>query len=84
MSMPRWLLPLVLVPDHHQSFSYVFTERFNNSGFGGGTTSSFGFCQLPGTVFSIFILAFRPFSSSVANWLSKVGFCTSAQPNGGG
>jgi amino acid transporter len=34
---------LIFVPDHHQSFSYVFTQRFNNSGFGGGTTSSFGF-----------------------------------------
>jgi amino acid transporter len=31
------------VPDQHQSFSYVFTERFNNSGFGDGSTSNFGF-----------------------------------------
>jgi amino acid transporter len=37
------VLILLLVPDHHQSFSYVFTERFNNSGFGDGSTSSFGF-----------------------------------------
>jgi amino acid transporter len=37
------VLILILVPDHHQSFSYVFAHRFNNSGFGGGTTSSFGF-----------------------------------------
>jgi len=37
------VLILVLVPDHHQSFSYVFTERFNNSGYGGGSTSSFGY-----------------------------------------
>jgi amino acid transporter len=37
------VLILVLVPDQHQSFSYVFTERFNNSGYGGGSTSSFGF-----------------------------------------
>ncbi|HEV7845836.1 MAG TPA: amino acid permease [Thermoleophilaceae bacterium] len=27
---------LVFVPDHHQSVDFVFTERFNNSGFGGG------------------------------------------------
>ncbi|MGN6131851.1 MAG: amino acid permease [Nocardioidaceae bacterium] len=37
------VLILVLVPDHHQSFSYVFTERYNNSGFLGGNTSSFPF-----------------------------------------
>ena len=34
---------LLLVPDQHQSFSYVFTERFNNSGFSGGSTSSFSY-----------------------------------------
>ena len=34
---------LLLVPDQHQSFSYVFTERFNNSGFSGGSTSGFWF-----------------------------------------
>ena len=34
---------LVFVPDHHQSFRYVFTERFNNSGFGDGSTTSLGF-----------------------------------------
>src|SRR4051812_15516661 len=34
---------LILVPDHHQSFSYVFTERFNNSGYGGGSTGNFGY-----------------------------------------
>jgi amino acid transporter len=32
---------LIVVPDHHQSLSYVFTEHVNNSGFG-GTTTSFG------------------------------------------
>jgi amino acid transporter len=32
---------LIIVPDHHQSLSYVFTEKVNNSGFG-GTTTSFG------------------------------------------
>ena len=37
------VLILILVPDQHQSFSYVFTERFNNSGFGDGSTSTFGF-----------------------------------------
>jgi amino acid transporter len=30
---------LIVVPDRHQSLSYVFTETVNNSGFGGGTTS---------------------------------------------
>jgi amino acid transporter len=34
---------LIFVPDQHQSFSYVFTERFNNSGYGGGSTTTFGF-----------------------------------------
>jgi amino acid transporter len=34
------VLILILVPDQHQSFSYVFTERFNNSGYSGGSTSS--------------------------------------------
>ncbi|MFT3871784.1 MAG: amino acid permease [Nocardioides sp.] len=37
------VLILIIVPDQHQSFSYVFTERFNNSGFSGGSTSTFGF-----------------------------------------
>src|SRR6478752_1863438 len=37
------VLILILVPDQHQSFSYVFTERFNNSGFDNGSTSGFGF-----------------------------------------
>jgi amino acid transporter len=37
------VLVLILVPDQHQSFSYVFTERFNNSGYGDGSTSSIGF-----------------------------------------
>ena len=29
---------LIIVPDQHQSLSYVFTETVNNSGYGGGTT----------------------------------------------
>ncbi len=37
------VLILLFIPDQHQSFSYVFTERFNNSGFLDGGTSSFGF-----------------------------------------
>jgi len=37
------VLILIIVPDQHQSFSYVFTERFNNSGYGDGSTSNFGF-----------------------------------------
>jgi amino acid transporter len=31
---------LVVVPSHHQSLSYVFTTKLNNSGFHNGTTSS--------------------------------------------
>jgi amino acid transporter len=34
------VLILVFVPDQHQSISYVFTERFNNSGYSDGSTSS--------------------------------------------
>jgi amino acid transporter len=34
---------LLLVPDQHQSISYVFTERFNNSGFSDGDTGNFWF-----------------------------------------
>jgi amino acid transporter len=37
------VLILLLVPDQHQSFNYVFTERFNNSGFSGGSTTGFWF-----------------------------------------
>ncbi len=34
------VLILVFVPDQHQSLGYVFTERFNNSGYDGGSNSS--------------------------------------------
>ena len=34
---------LVLVPDHHQSFSFVFTQRLNNTGFIGGSTGGLFF-----------------------------------------
>jgi amino acid transporter len=37
------VLILLLVPDQHQSFNYVFTERINNSGYSDGSTSSFVF-----------------------------------------
>jgi amino acid transporter len=37
------VLILIVVPDQHQSVGYVFTERFNNSGFFDGSTSTFGF-----------------------------------------
>ena len=37
------VLILIFVPDQHQSFSYVFTERFNNSGFSDGSTTNFAF-----------------------------------------
>ncbi len=32
---------LIIVPDHHQSFSFVFTKRFNHSGFSGGSGGGF-------------------------------------------
>jgi amino acid transporter len=42
------VLILLLVPDHHQSFSYVFTHRVNQSGFNGGTSSlGFWFAIIP-------------------------------------
>jgi amino acid transporter len=43
------VLILIFVPDQHQSFSYVFTERFNNSGYDGGSTSgpAFWFAVVP-------------------------------------
>ena len=34
---------LWIVPDHHQSANFVFTQRFNESGFFGGSTGNFGF-----------------------------------------
>jgi len=34
---------LVFVPDHHQNASFVFGQRFNNSGLHGGHTSGLGF-----------------------------------------
>ena len=37
------VLILIFVPDQHQSFSYVFTERFNNSGYSDGSTSTLAF-----------------------------------------
>ena len=37
------VLILLFVPDQHQSFNYVFTERFNNSGYFDGDTTNFGF-----------------------------------------
>src|SRR5689334_23116727 len=37
------VLILVFVPDQHQSFSYVFTERFNNTGYFGGSNSGAGY-----------------------------------------
>jgi amino acid transporter len=40
---------LIFVPDKHASADFVFTERFNNSGFGGGANGSamFWFYVLP-------------------------------------
>jgi amino acid transporter len=37
------VLILIFVPDQHQSFNYVFTERFNNSGYFNGETGTLGF-----------------------------------------
>ena len=37
------VLILILVPDQHQSFSYVFTERFNNSGYFNAENTTLGF-----------------------------------------
>jgi amino acid transporter len=34
------VLILMFIPDKHQSLSWVFTERFNNSAFGDGSTSN--------------------------------------------
>lgn len=33
------VIVLIVVPNEHQSLSYVFTETVNNSGYGGGTTA---------------------------------------------
>ncbi len=43
------LAVLIFVPDDHQSFSFVFGERINNSGFDGGSTGSlhYWFLVLP-------------------------------------
>jgi amino acid transporter len=38
------ILVLVIVPDHHQSVNFVFTERINNSGF---SSSAYWFLVLP-------------------------------------
>lgn len=37
---------LIIVPDHHASVSEVFTQRINNTGMFGGSTSSMGFLFL--------------------------------------
>ncbi|MDQ1482054.1 MAG: hypothetical protein QOF35_130, partial [Actinomycetota bacterium] len=37
------VLILIVVPDQHQSFSYVFTQRLNNSGYAGGSTGGLAF-----------------------------------------
>ena len=37
------VLVLIIVPDHHQSFSYVFTQTINNSGFSGTNFGSIVF-----------------------------------------
>jgi amino acid transporter len=37
---------LILVPDHHQNADFVFTQRFNENGAFGGSTSALGFWLL--------------------------------------
>jgi len=37
------VLVLLLVPDRHQSFTYVFPERFNNPGYFNAETGILGF-----------------------------------------
>jgi len=37
------VLVLIIVPDHHQSFNYVFTHTINNSGFSGANFGAFMF-----------------------------------------
>jgi amino acid transporter len=37
------LVILIVVPEEHQSFSFVFGERINNSGLHDGSTSNFGY-----------------------------------------
>src|SRR3954454_7606266 len=37
---------LIIVPDHHQSAKFVFTEKINNNGAFGGSTTAFGFWLL--------------------------------------
>src|SRR5436305_8475541 len=34
---------LIAVPAHHQSFSFVFSHKINNTGFAGGSTTAFAF-----------------------------------------
>src|SRR5690242_19854809 len=43
------ILILIIVPDTHQDFGYVFTERINNSGYSDGSVSSgfFFFAVIP-------------------------------------
>jgi len=43
------VLILIFVPDNHQSMQFVFTEKFNNSGFAGGDSNglTFWFYILP-------------------------------------
>src|SRR5262245_64756654 len=35
------VIVLIIVPDHHQSFCYVFGQTINNTGLGGTTTHGF-------------------------------------------
>ena len=51
------VLVLAFVPDNHQSFSYVFGETVNATGFGGDKTTGF--------VFIVIIFLMPPYKSSV-------------------
>ena len=65
---------LIIVPDHHQSFSYVFTERFNNSAHLSEETASATKAAARGIWQSIFY-------SAIGGWILLLCFLF-AVPNG--
>ena len=44
------VLVLIIVPDNHQSFRYVFTETVNATGFGGDGRAASSSVRLPDAV----------------------------------
>ena len=62
---------LVFVPDDHQSFSFVFGERINNSGLHDGSTSNLGFWLLVlpiGFLLTMYTQTGYDASAHVADW----------------